>query len=122
MSRFLSHTGNGRRTLHTFLVLADSAVAWLAASGHPEVDVWSSRKLTPAREDGRRLTAAQRITLARYVLVEAENAVDARRRGQEALLELEGNRPFTIRTFRPANVDEIDLMCWDEQLIAEERA
>ena len=47
-------------------------------------------------------------TLARYVLVEAENESDARQRGHAALRELDANLPINIRTVRLATADEIE--------------
>ena len=47
-------------------------------------------------------------TLARYVLVEAENESDARQRGHAALRELDANLPINIRTVRFATADEIE--------------
>ncbi len=47
-------------------------------------------------------------TLARYVLVEAENESDARQRGHAALRELNANLPINIRTVRLATADEIE--------------
>ena len=48
-------------------------------------------------------------TLAHYVLVQAKNEVEARRRGQAALRKLGANMPVNIRTVRPATEDEIEL-------------
>jgi hypothetical protein len=47
-------------------------------------------------------------TLAKYVLVHAENEADARRLGHAALCELEPAQPIRIRTVRPATADEIE--------------
>lgn len=47
-------------------------------------------------------------TLARYVLVKAENESDARQRGHAALRELDANLPINIRTVRLATADEIE--------------
>jgi len=67
-------------------------------------------------------------TLARYVLVEAENDADARERGHSALHELyaevrdqlgkEG--PINIKTIRPATDNEIDLWHWHRKMVAGE--
>ena len=47
-------------------------------------------------------------TLAKYVLVDAENDADARQRGEVALRELDAGRLINIRTVRPATADEIE--------------
>ena len=61
-------------------------------------------------------------TLARYVLVEAADAAQARERGEAALRELDANLPINIRTVRQATGDEIEFMRWHEQTVAEESA
>jgi hypothetical protein len=68
-------------------------------------------------------------TLARYVLVEAENEAQARQRGQAALHELYADLrqqlgrevPIKIRTIRLASDDEIELQRWHHQMVARER-
>jgi hypothetical protein len=67
-------------------------------------------------------------TLARYVLVEAENEVQARERGQTALevlyAELRQRHPnmqVEIRTVRPATDDEIEFCRWNEETLAREQ-
>jgi uncharacterized protein DUF4314 len=65
-------------------------------------------------------------TLARYVLVEAENEWEARERGYAALYQqYEDVRrrfgcgmPVEIRTIRPATEDEIEHMRWHEEYVA----
>ena len=67
-------------------------------------------------------------TLARYVLVEAENEEQARERGQAALevlyaelrLRQAAEMPVVIRTVRPATTDEIDFCRWNEETVARE--
>lgn len=67
-------------------------------------------------------------TLARYVLVEAENETDARERGHAALHELYADLrerlgkevPINILTFRAATDDEIKLWRWHQELTANE--
>jgi hypothetical protein len=56
-------------------------------------------------------------TLARYVLVEAENEAQARKRGQSALSEQ--NAMTAIRTVRLATADEIELAEWHQHFVAE---
>jgi hypothetical protein len=67
-------------------------------------------------------------TLARYVLVEAENELDARGRGQAALHDLYHDLrerlgkevPINIKIVRLATEDEIKLGRWHEQKVAQE--
>jgi hypothetical protein len=59
-------------------------------------------------------------TLARYVLVQAENEDDARRCGKAALRELDANTPINIRTVRLATPDEIEFDRWHWQSVAAE--
>jgi hypothetical protein len=56
-------------------------------------------------------------TLARYVLVEAEDEAEACERGHSALSEL--NATVEIRTVRLATPDEIELSTWHQHFIAE---
>ena len=75
------------------------------------------------------MTAYYVSTLARYVVVDAENEVQARERGAAALHELYADVrgklgrevPIEIRTVRPANSDEIDMARTHERLVATER-
>jgi len=62
-------------------------------------------------------------TLARYILVEADNESDARERGHAALLKLyagdgRAGAPINIRTVRPATDDEIELSRWHHEMVA----
>lgn len=67
-------------------------------------------------------------TLARYVLVEAEDESTARVAGHAALYDLYVDLrdrlgrdvPIEIRTIRPATTDEIDMMNWHHQMLAHE--
>jgi hypothetical protein len=67
-------------------------------------------------------------TLARYVLVNAENETAARDLGFAALHDLYADLrqrwgeevPLEIRTIRPATSDEIDLCKWHQQMLAKE--
>ncbi len=67
-------------------------------------------------------------TLARYVLVDAENEVLARELGRSALHKLYAEDPerigtevpITIRTIRPATSDEIDFEKWNREVRARE--
>ncbi|MBX3435742.1 MAG: hypothetical protein KF847_20685 [Pirellulales bacterium] len=69
-------------------------------------------------------------SLARYVLVEAEDAAAARVAGQAALHDLFADLrerlgrdvPIEIRTVRPATTDEIDLLKWHREMLAREAA
>jgi hypothetical protein len=68
-------------------------------------------------------------TLARYVLVEAENEPQARERGRPALHELYADArqrfgrdvPIEICTVRLATDDEIELSSWHRQMVAREQ-
>jgi len=62
-------------------------------------------------------------TLARYVLVEAENEAQARELGQADMLAVyaDQERPIQIRTVRQATKDEIELCRWHEESVANER-
>ena len=74
------------------------------------------------------MTAYYVATLARYVIVEAENEAQARERGAAALRELYADVraklgrevPIEIRTVRPATSDEIDMVRTHERLVANE--
>ena len=74
------------------------------------------------------MTAYYVATLARYVVVEAENEAQARERGAAALHELYADVraklgrevPIEIRTVRPATSDEIDMVRTHERLVANE--
>jgi hypothetical protein len=69
-------------------------------------------------------------TLARYVLVDAENESDARERGHAALHELYADLrerlgrdvPINIMTVRPGTGDEIELVRWHDEMVARENA
>ena len=69
-------------------------------------------------------------TLAKYVLVEAENEDRARELGRVALEKLHadaGRRigkdlPVDILVVRPATTDEIKFCRWGEEMLAQERA
>jgi hypothetical protein len=69
-------------------------------------------------------------TLARYVLVEAADEIDARRLGQGALYDLYADLrerlgkevPINILTIRPATGDEIQLWNWHHHMVAREHA
>lgn len=68
-------------------------------------------------------------TLARYVLVEADNEADARERGYAALYDLYSDVrerlgmevPINIRTVRLATDEEIQLGRWHHEMIVAER-
>ena len=68
-------------------------------------------------------------TLARYVLVEAEDESQARRLGEPMLYDLyAGLRerlgrevPIKVRTVRPATRDEIDLWNWRREMLIREQ-
>jgi hypothetical protein len=72
------------------------------------------------------VTAYYVATLARYVLVDAENEAQARERGQAALHDLYADLrqrlgreiPIEIRTVRPATEDEIKLQRWHDEAVA----
>jgi hypothetical protein len=93
--------------------LADELIA-----AYPD---WFIARLTP--------TTFYVATLARYVLVEAENEVQARERGKPALEKLyaelrerQGTEmPVEIRTVRPATTDEIEFCRWNEETLAREQ-
>ena len=65
-------------------------------------------------------------TLARYVLVEADNESAARIAGHAALYDLYADLrerlgrdvPIEIRTIRPATTDEIDMLKWHNEMLA----
>jgi hypothetical protein len=67
-------------------------------------------------------------TLARYVLVEAEDEASARELGQAALHEMDTeiherlgrDVPITIVTVRPATEGEIGLQRWHDEVVARE--
>lgn len=67
-------------------------------------------------------------TLARYVLVEADDETAARVVGHAALYDLYADLrerlgrdvPIEIRTIRPATTDEIDMMKWHRAMLARE--
>ena len=69
-------------------------------------------------------------TLARYVLVDAENEASARTAGQMALYDLYADLraklgrdvPIEITTVRPATNEEIELMRWHHEMVAREEA
>ena len=69
-------------------------------------------------------------TLARYVLVDAENEMQARTLGHAALHELYADLrerlgkdvPIHILTIRPATTDEIDMMKRHHEMLAREAA
>jgi hypothetical protein len=68
-------------------------------------------------------------TLARYVLVEAEDESQARELGQTALHDLYADLrerlgrdvPIEIRTVREAAQDEIELWNWHHEMLAKEK-
>ena len=55
-------------------------------------------------------------TLARYILIQADNEDQARERGRSALTD--GDAPFGIHTVRLATADEIELSEWHQQFAA----
>jgi len=69
-------------------------------------------------------------TLARYVLVDAENEADARQRGHAALHKLYADLrkrlgkqvPINILTVRPATEDEIELWRWHHEMVVRDLA
>ncbi len=68
-------------------------------------------------------------TLARYVLVDAEDETRARELGQDALHELYADLrerlgrevPIEIRTIREATEDEIELWTWHHKMLNAEK-
>jgi hypothetical protein len=65
-------------------------------------------------------------TLARYVLVDAENESDARELGRTALHDLytcdrRAVAAINIRTVRPATDDETEQWRWHQEKLAAER-
>jgi hypothetical protein len=68
-------------------------------------------------------------TLARYVLVDANDELHARELGQLALHELYADLraklgrevPINILTIRPATDDEIQLWRWHQEMVAREQ-
>ena len=75
------------------------------------------------------MTAYYVATLARYVVVEAENESQAREHGAAALHELYTDLraklgrevPIEIRTVRPATSDEIDMVRWHNRMLVSEQ-
>ena len=75
------------------------------------------------------MTAYYVATLARYVVIDAENESHARERGAAALRELYADLrarygrevPIEIRVVRPATVDEIEMVRFHERMLANER-
>jgi hypothetical protein len=69
-------------------------------------------------------------TLARYVLVDAENETQARKLGHAALQDLYADLrerlgkevPINILTIRVATSDEIEMMKWHHEMLAREAA
>jgi hypothetical protein len=69
-------------------------------------------------------------TLAKYVLVEADNEEQARERGRVALEKLHAeaghcigkDMPVNILIVRLATTDEIEFCRWGEEMLARERA
>jgi hypothetical protein len=67
-------------------------------------------------------------TRARYVLVNADDEVEARRLGEPMLYdlyaevrrELGRDMPITIHTVRLATPDEIELQRWHDEMVARE--
>jgi hypothetical protein len=64
------------------------------------------------------MTAYYVATRAKYVVVDAENEIQARERGQAALHGREV--PIEIHTVRPATTDEIDMSKWHDEMVARE--
>ncbi|QDU76914.1 hypothetical protein Pan97_39710 [Bremerella volcania] len=68
-------------------------------------------------------------TLARYVLVEADDETQARELGRPALHDLYADLrqrlgrevPIEIRTVREATEDEIELWTWHHEMLAREK-
>ena len=75
------------------------------------------------------MTAYYVATLARYVVIEAENEGQARERGAAALRELYADLrarygrevPIEILVVRPATADEIEMVRFHERMLANER-
>ena len=75
------------------------------------------------------MTAYYVATLARYVVVDAENESEARERGAADLHELYADLrarygrevPIEIRVVRPATSDEIEMVRFHERMLANER-
>jgi hypothetical protein len=75
------------------------------------------------------MTAYYVATLARYVVVDAENESQARERGAVALRELYADLraryghevPIEIRVVRPATADEIEMVRFHKRMLANER-
>jgi hypothetical protein len=75
------------------------------------------------------MTAYYVATLARYVVIDAENESQARERGAAALRELYADLrarygrevPIEIRVVRPATSDEIEMVRFHERMLANER-
>jgi hypothetical protein len=69
-------------------------------------------------------------TLAKYVLVEAENEKQARELGRVELEKLHADAgrqigmelPVNILVVRPATTDEIEFSRWGEEMLGRERA
>ena len=69
-------------------------------------------------------------TLARYVLVDADDENEARAKGRAALYDLYADLrerlgrevPVEIRTVRPATDDEVQLWNWHHETVAREAA
>lgn len=69
-------------------------------------------------------------TLARYVLVDANDETQARELGETALHELYADLhaklgrevPIHIQTIRPATADEIELWRWHHEMVTREQA
>ena len=75
------------------------------------------------------MTAYYVATLARYVVIDAENESQARKRGAAALCQLYADLrarygrevPIEIRVVRPATTDEIELVRFHERMLANVR-
>ena len=75
------------------------------------------------------MTAYYVATLARYVVIDAENESQARERGAADLRELYADLrarhgrgvPIEIRVVRPATSDEIEMVRFHERMLANER-
>jgi hypothetical protein len=74
-------------------------------------------------EDYEMLTTYYVATLAAYVLVDANDEIEARRLGHDALYDLYsgtrerlgGDSPIVIRTVRPATADDLELSRWHDR-------